>query len=90
MVKRVITNLDSSTRSSADYIPVAVLGNFEPELSCILAKLFNICLKQFFFQIAGRSHWWSVYLRMLRRGLLLKTTTQVVFFLWLVKSLKNL
>ena len=49
MVKRVITNLDSSTRSNADYIPVAVLGNCEPELSCILAKLFNISLKQVFF-----------------------------------------
>ena len=29
-------------------------------------------------------------LRMLRKGLQLKTTTLLVFFLWLVKSLKNL
>ena len=41
-------------------------------------------------QIAGRSHWWSLYLRMMGKGLLLKTTTLLVFFLWLVKSLKDL
>ena len=40
------------------------------------------------FQIIGRSHWWSLYLRMLGKGLLLKTTALLVFFLWLVKSLK--
>ena len=33
---------------------------------------------------------WSLYLRMLGKGLLLKTTALLVFFLWLVKSLKNL
>ena len=29
---------------------------------------------------------WSLYLRVLGKGLLLKTTTLLVFFLWLVKS----
>ena len=90
MVKKVIMNLDLSKASGPDCIPVVVLKNYEPKLSYILAVLFNICLKESFFQIIGRSHWWSLYLRMLGKGLLLKTTALLVFFLWLVKSLKNL
>ena len=43
MVKKVI-NLDSSKVSGPDCIPVLVLKNCEPELSYILAELFNICL----------------------------------------------
>ena len=46
MVKKVIANLDSSRVSGADYIPVAVLKNCEPELSYIPAELFNMCLKE--------------------------------------------
>ena len=46
MVKKVITNLDSSKASGPDYIPVVVLKNCEPELSYILAELFNKCLKE--------------------------------------------
>ena len=46
MVKKVITNLDSSKASGPDSIPVVVLKNFEPELSYTLAKLFNKCLKE--------------------------------------------
>ena len=45
MVKKVITNLDSSKASGPDCIPVVVLKNCEPELSYILAELFNICIK---------------------------------------------
>ena len=45
MVKKVITNLDSSKASGPDCIPVVVLKNCEPELSCILVKLFNNFLK---------------------------------------------
>ena len=44
IVKKVITNLDSSKASGPDGIPVVVLKNCEPELSYILAKLFNKCL----------------------------------------------
>ena len=44
MVKKVITNLDSSKASGLDCIPVVVLKNYEPELSYILAELFNKCL----------------------------------------------
>ena len=46
MVKKVITNLDSSKASGPDCIPVVVLKNCESELSYILAKLFNMCLKE--------------------------------------------
>ena len=46
MVKKVITNLDSSKVSCPDCISVVVLKNCEPELSYILAELFNMCLKE--------------------------------------------
>ena len=43
MVKKVIPNLDSSKASGPACIPVVVLKNCEPELSYILARLFNKC-----------------------------------------------
>ena len=46
MVKKVITNLDLSNASGPDCIPVVVLKNSEPELSCMLAELFNKCQKE--------------------------------------------
>ena len=46
MVKNVVTNLDSSKASGPDSILVVVLKIREPELSYILAKLFNKCLKE--------------------------------------------
>ena len=46
MFKKVIINLDSSKASGPDCIPVVVLKNCEPELSYILAELFNMCLKE--------------------------------------------
>ena len=46
MVKKAITNFDSSKASSSDCIPVVVLTNCEPELSYIPAELFNIFLKE--------------------------------------------
>ena len=45
MVKKVIMNLDLSKASGPDCIPVVVLKNYKPELSCILAEFFNKCLK---------------------------------------------
>ena len=39
-------NLHSSKVSGPDCVPVVVLKNCEPELSYILAKLFNNCLKE--------------------------------------------
>ena len=87
VVKKVIMNLNLSKASGPDCIPAVVLKNSEPEHSFILAELFSKCLV---FQIVGRFHQWSQYLRMLGKGLQLKTTALLVFFLWLVKSLKNL
>ena len=43
MVKKVITNLNLSKASGLDCIPVVFLKNCEPELSYILAELFNKC-----------------------------------------------
>ena len=45
-VKKFITNLDLSKGSGPDCIPVVVLKKCEPELSYLLAKLFNMCLKE--------------------------------------------
>ena len=80
MVKKVIMNLDLSKTSGPDCIPVVVLKNCKPELSYILAELFNKYLKELV----------ALYLRMLGKGLQLKTTALLVFFLWLVNSLRNL
>ena len=76
--------------SGPNCIPVVVLMNCKPKLSYILVELFNKCLKKSFFQTVGRSLWCSLYLRMLGNGLQLKSTTLLVFFLWSVKSSKNL
>ena len=83
MADKVITNLDSSKASGPDCIPVVVLRNCELNSSITVSRNLS-------FLIVGRFHWWSLYLRMLKNDLQLKTTTLIVFFLWLVKSLKNL
>ena len=94
MVRKVIMNLDLSKASGPDCIPVVVLKNCEPELSYILAyilaELFNKCLKESCFPDCWKVSSVVPVLRMLGKGLLLKTTAMLVFFLWLVKSLKNL
>ena len=46
MVKKVLMNFDLSKASCPDCIPEVVLKNCEPELSYILAELFNKCLKE--------------------------------------------
>ena len=46
MVQKVIINLDLSKLSGLDCIPVVILKNRKPELSYILAELFNKCLKE--------------------------------------------
>ena len=46
MVKKVIANPDSSNASGPDCIPVVVLKNCHPELSYILAELFDMYLKE--------------------------------------------
>ena len=49
MVEKVIMNLDLSKASGRYCIPVVVPKNCEPELSLILAELFNECLKRVLF-----------------------------------------
>ena len=46
MVKKVIINLDLPKASGPDCITVVILENCDPELSYILAELFNKCLKE--------------------------------------------
>ena len=84
-------NCNLSKVSDPDCIPMVVLKNCEPKLSLILAELFSKCLKEYCFP----DHWKvssmvPVYLRMLGKDLQLKTATLLLFFLWLVKSLKKL
>ena len=89
MVKKVIMNLELSEASGFDFIPVVVLKNCEPELSYILAELFNKCLKKSYFPDCWKVSSVVLVFKNLRKGLQLKTTALLVFFLWL-KSLKNL
>ena len=42
MIKKVITNLDSSKASGLECIPVVLLKNCEPEISYIVNELFNL------------------------------------------------
>ena len=49
IVIKVTINLDSSKPFGPDCIPVVVLKNYKPELSYILAELFNMCLKESHF-----------------------------------------
>ena len=53
VVKKLIMNLDLSKAAGPDCIPV-VLKNYEPELSYILAEIFNKCLKESSFP-----GWWK-------------------------------
>ena len=46
MVEKVIINLDLSKTCGPDRIPVMVLKNCEPELSYILAEVFNKCFEK--------------------------------------------
>ena len=46
MARKVVINLDLSNASGPDFIPVVVLKTCESELSYILAKLLNKCLKE--------------------------------------------
>ena len=49
LVENVITHLALRKVPSPGCIPVVVLDNKEPELSHILAGLFNMCLKESYF-----------------------------------------
>ena len=62
LVKKVITNLDSTNASGPDCIPVVFLKKCEPGISYILAELSDMCLNKSCFQIVRRPHLWFLYL----------------------------
>ena len=83
-------NLDLSKASGPDFVPVVVLKNCDPELSYILAKFFNNYLKESCFPDYWKVSSMVPVFKNVGKGLVLKTTALLVFFLWLVKFLKNL
>ena len=90
MVRKVVMNLGLSKASGPDCIPVVVLKNCEPELSYILAELFNKCLKESCFPDCWKVLSVVPVFKNVGERSTAKTTALLVFFLWLVKSLKNL
>ena len=91
MVKKVIMELDFSKARGSDFIPVVVLKNCKPELSFVLAEHFNMCLKQSCFLDCWKvSSVGPVFKNVRERSTAKNHNTLLVFFLWLVKSLKNL
>ena len=46
MVKKFVTDFDSSKLSGLAYIPIVILKNCKVKISYLLADLFNICLKE--------------------------------------------
>ena len=90
MVKKVIRKLDSSKASSPDCIPVVVPKNCEPELSHILAELFNICQNEACFPNCCKILLVVPVFKNVGERYGAKNTTLLVFFLLLVESLKNM
>ena len=82
MVKKVIRNPDLSKVSGPDRIPAVVLQNCEPELSYVQAELYSKCFKESCFPDCWNVSWLVPDLGMLEKGLQLKTTALLVFFLW--------
>ena len=89
MVKKVTTNLDLSKASGPDCIPVVVLKNCEPELSYILAELFNMCLKEFCFPDCWKVSLVAPVFKNVEESSTAKSY-HFVSLLSVVKSLKNL
>ena len=89
MVKKVIMNLDLFKASGLDFIPVVVLKNCEPKFSYTLAELFSMRLKEFCFQDCWKVSLVIPVFKNVGEKSKLKTTTLLVFFLCLIKSLKN-
>ena len=81
LVKKVIMNLDLPKASGPDCFPVMVLKNCELELSYILAELFNKCLKESCFPDCWKVSSVVPVFKNVGKGLQLKTTALLVFFL---------
>ena len=90
IVRKVVLNLDLSKASGPDCIPVVVLKNCEPELSYILAELFNKCLKESCFPDCWKVSSVVPVFKNVGERSTAKNYALLVFFLWLVKSLKSL
>ena len=90
VVKNVIMNLNLWKASGPDCISLVVLKNCELELSYKLAELFNKFVKESCFPDFGEVSLLVPVFKNVGKGLQPKTMTLLVFFQWLVKSLKNL
>ena len=90
MVTKVIMNLDLSKASAPDCIPVVVLKNCEPELSYTLGELFNKCLKESCVPDCWKVSSVVPVFKNAGERSTAKNYHLLVYFLWLVKSLKNL
>ena len=90
IVKKVRTNLDLSKASGRDCIPMVVLKSCEPDLPYTLAELFIKCLKESSFPDCLKVSSVVLIFKNVRERSTAKTTALLVFFLWLVKSLKKL
>ena len=90
MDKKVIMNLDLSTASGPDCIPMVVLKNCVPELSYILVELFTKCLKESCFPDCWKvSSVVPVFENVGERSTA-ENYHPVILLLWLIKSLKIL
>ena len=90
MVRKVVMNLDLSKASGPDCIPVVVLENCEPEISYILAEIFNNYLKECCFPDCWKvSSVVPIFKNVWERSTA-KNYCPVSLLSVLVKSLKNL
>ena len=69
---------------------LAIWKSYESELLYIWGDLFYICLKESFYQNAGKCYLYFVYLKVFKRIIWLKAITLLFLFLLLVKSSKNM
>ena len=87
---KVIRNLDSSKASVSDCIPVVILRNCASELSCILAEFLNMCLEESCFPDCWKISLVVPIFKNVRERSTGTNYPLLVFFLWLLKSLKNM
>ena len=90
MVTKVIMNFDWPKASGPDCVLVVVLKNCEPELSYILAELFNKPLKESCFPDCWKFSSMVPVFKNVGERYTARNYHLLVSFLWLVKSLKNL
>ena len=81
MVKKVIANPDLSKASGCDCIPVVDLKDCVPELSYVLAELFNKCLIESCFPDCRSISLVVPVFKNVGERSAVKTTTLLVFFL---------